>query len=329
LLKNENDLLPLKKDLKRIAVIGPNANVARLGDYSDGGKEGPEYGMLEQIRKIVSPGTEVLFNDGSDLEAARALARKADVAVLGLGEKSGISGEGYDRSDLDLPGNQQSLLEAVVGTGVPVVLVLQNGRALTIPWAAERVPAILEAWYPGEFGGRAIAETLFGDNNPAGRLTVTFPKRVGQLPVYYNYFPSKKNKYVNGDDSPQFVFGFGLSYTSFKYDHLEVAAPPSGSSGDVLVSFDLTNTGSRGGDEVAQIYIRDEVASVATPVKALKAFSRLHLAAGETKRMTLRVKQSDLAVWAADNQWKVEPGEFTVTVGGSSAARLSARFVLN
>jgi beta-glucosidase len=211
---------------------------------------------------------------------------------------------------------------------VPVVLVLQNGRALSIPWAAKHVPAILEAWYPGEFGGRAIAETLFGDNNPAGRLPVTFPKSVGQLPVFYNHFPSKNNNYVDSNDSPQFVFGFGLSYTTFKYSNLNLAAPAPGSADDVSVSFDLTNTGERDGDEVAQVYMHETTASVATPIKALKAFSRVHLQAGETKSVTLHIPQSELAVWGASQEWKVEPGEFTASVGGSSDTDLSAKFIL-
>lgn len=330
LLKNQNGLLPLQKDLKRIAVIGPNANIARLGDYADAGasRETAGYGIFEQVKKIVSPQTEVTYATGSDLNAAVELARKSDVVILGLGENTKISGEGHDRSDLDLPGNQEQLLEAVAQAGVPVVLVLENGRALTIPWAAEHVPAILEAWYPGEFGGQAVAETLFGGNNPAGRLPVSFPKRVGQLPVFYNHFPSKQNNYIAGDDSPQFVFGFGLSYTTFKYDHLAVTPPPAGSGGDVLVSFDLTNTGNRDGDEVAQVYLRETTASVATPVKALKAFSRIHLKAGETRNVTLHVKQADLAVWGAGHTWKLEPGEFTATVGGSSEGGLSAKFTL-
>jgi beta-glucosidase len=328
LLKNEKGLLPLKKDLKRIAVIGPNANIARIGDYTEAATEGPEFGILEQIKKIVSPQTEIVFADGEKIDDAVDLAKKSDAVILALGENQKISGEGHDRSELDLPGNQEALLEAVAKTGVPVILVLQNGRALTIPWAAEHVPAILEAWYPGEFGGRAIAETLFGDNNPAGRLSVSFPKSVGQLPVFYNHFPSKNNNYIDGNDSPQFVFGFGLSYTTFKYDNLAVAPPTAGSGDDILVSFDLTNTGNRDSDEVAQVYVRETTASVATPVKALKAFSRVHLRAGETQHLTLHIKKTDLAVWGATREWKIEPGEFTVTVGGSSAAGLSAKFQL-
>ena len=327
LLKNENGLLPLSKDVQCIAVIGTNANIARLGDYADAAEETPEYGMLNQIKKMVSPQTQVLYSDGGEIDDAVALAKKANVVIMALGEWHGISGEGFDRTDLNLPGNQEALLQAVVATGTPVVLVLQNGRALSIPWTARHVPAILEAWYPGEFGGRAIAETLFGDNNPAGRLPVTFPKSVGQLPVYYNYFPSKGHSYVGGNDSPQFVFGYGLSYTTFKYANLTVT-PPADENGDVLVSFDLTNAGTRDGDEVAQVYMRETTASVATPIKALKAFSRVHLKVGETKSVTLHIKRSDLAVWGADRQWEVEPGEFTAMVGGSSDADLSTKFML-
>jgi beta-glucosidase len=329
LLKNESHLLPLKKDVASIAVIGPNANTTRLGDYTEAAAEGPEFGMLEQIKKIVSPKTKVVYSDGENIDAAVALAKKSDVVILGLGENQKVSGEGHDRSDLNLPGNQEALLEAVAKVGKPIVLVLQNGRPLTISWAAEHVPAILEAWYPGEFGGRAIAETLFGDSNPAGRLDMSFPKNVGQLPVYYNHFSSKNNNYVHGDDSPQFVFGFGLSYTTFKYENLKVTAPAAGSADDVLVSFNLTNTGKRDGDEVAQVYAHETTASVATPVRALKAFSRVHLKAGESKSIELHIKRGDLEVWGASQQWKLEPGEFTVWAGGSSEAKLSKKFVLN
>ena len=330
LLKNQGHLLPLDKNLKRVTVIGPNANVVLAGDYTghQPSLDKPEYGIFEQVKKIVSAETQVQFTDGQNIGDAVALATNSEVVILGLGENSKLSGEGHDRSSLDLPGNQEQLLEAVAATGVPVVLVLENGRPLTIPWAAKHVPAILEAWYPGEFGGRAIAETLFGDNNPAGRLSISFPKNVGQLPVFYNHYPSKRNKYVDGDDSPQFVFGFGLSYTTFVYDNLDVTVPPPGSDDDVLVRFDLTNTGNRDGDEVAQAYVRETTASVATPERALKAFSRIHLKAGETRSVTLHIKKNDLAVWGATQEWAVEPGEFTVWVGGNCQATLSKKFDL-
>ena len=328
LLKNDGGLLPLKKNLKRIAVIGPNASLARIGDYTEAAQESPAQGMLEQIKELVSPNSEVLFADGQDLKKAVATAKKADVVILGLGEWLKISGEGFDRSDLNLPGRQEELLEAVAAAGRPVVLVLQNGRPLSITWAAGHVPAILEAWYPGEFGGRAIAQTLFGDNNPAGRLPITFPRNVGQLPDYYDHFPSKKDSYIEGDSSPLFVFGQGLSYTTFKYGDVKVTTPPPHSADDLLVSCKIANTGRRAGDEVAQLYVRQETASVATPVKALKGFLRIHLQPGESKIVTFHLKQADLAVWDANHQWRVEPGEYTLTVGGSSAGGLSTRFAL-
>ena len=327
LLKNDGNLLPLKPGLASIAVIGTNADIARLGDYADAATEGSEYGLLNQLKQRVPPDTKVLYASGENIDDAVALARQAAVVILALGEKKGISGEGFDRSDLALPGNQEALLEAVMNAGVPVVLVLQNGRALTIPWAAEHVPAILEAWYPGEFGGRAIAETLLGENNPAGRLPVSFPKRAGQLPVYYNHFPSKGKDYMDGDSAPQYVFGYGLSYTTFKYEHLTVTAPAAGGD-DVLVAFALSNTGNCEGDEVAQVYVHPTTASVATPAKELKAFSRIHLLKGETRHLVLTVKKADLAIWGASRSWSVEPGEYTAAVGGSSAADLTATFQL-
>jgi beta-glucosidase len=328
LLKNEGNLLPLKKDLKRIAVIGPNANIARIGDYTEAAHESSAQGMLEQIKQLVSTNTEVTFSDGENIKQAISLAGEADVVILGLGEWLKISGEGFDRSDLNLPGKQEELLEAIAGTGRPVVLVVQNGRPLSITWAAKHVPAILEAWYPGEFGGRAIAETLFGDNNPAGRLPITFPRSVGQLPIYYNHFPSKKDSYVEGDSSPLYVFGHGLSFTTFKYDDLKVITPPAHSTDDVLVTCKITNTGKRPGEEVAQLYVRQETASVATPIKALKGFLRIHLNPEESKVITFHLKQSDLAVWNANQKWQVEPGKYAVTVGGSSSGGLSAKFIL-
>jgi beta-glucosidase len=328
LLKNDGDLLPLKKDLKRIAVIGPNGNMARIGDYTEAAHDSAEQGLFEQIKPLVSTNTTVSFSIGDNLGEAVALAKEADVVILGLGEWLKISGEGFDRSDLNLPGKQEELLEAIVGTGKPVVLVLQNGRPLSINWAAKHVPAILEAWYPGELGGRAIAETLFGDNNPAGRLPITFPRSVGQLPIFYNHFPSKKDSYIEGDSSPLFVFGHGLSYTTFKYDQINITAPSLNSGGSVLISVRLTNTGKREGDEVAQLYVRQETASVATPVKALKSFSRIHLKSGESRTVQFKLEPSALAVWGASQEWKVEPGEYKITIGGSSQAGLSGKFSL-
>lgn len=326
LLKNDNHLLPLSKDLKRIAVIGPNANVARYGDYAPAETVGAHVSLLMGLQQAL-PHAEISFNEGSDIPAAVANAKTADVIVLGLGEKLGISGEGFDRSSLDLPGDQQALLEAIVAVGKPTVLVLENGRPLTIGWAKDHVPAILEAWYPGEFGGRAIAETLIGDNNPAGRLTITFPRSLGQLPDYYNFDPSKEHKYVDNDGQPLFPFGFGLSYTTFSYEALTIKTPAS-SKEDVIVTVNVTNAGSVAGDEVAQLYLREDVSSVETPDRALKGFSRIHLNPGETKTVTFRVPLTQLAVWTAAGKWANEPGTYTAWAGPSSSATLTTKFQL-
>lgn len=274
------------------------------------------------------PQATVNFDAGEDIPSAVAMAKAADIVILGLGEDGETSGEGHDRSNLDLPGNQEQLLEAIVATGKPVVLVLENGRPLTIGWAKDHVPAILEAWYPGELGGTAIAETLFGDNNPAGRLTVTFPKNTGQLPDFYNTDPSRRFKYVDDDGMPLYPFGFGLSYTTFRYDHLVATAPAAGSHDDVQVTVDVTNTGTREGDEVAQLYLREDVTSVETPRKSLVGFSRIHLQPQETKTVSFRVPQKQLEIWNAEEKWVIEPGSFTVWAGGSSQASLTAKFVL-
>jgi beta-glucosidase len=326
LLRNEGNLLPLSSSLRRIAVIGPNGNVAQYGDYATD-TSGLRISVVDGIRKLL-PQADVVFDPGKDISAAVAAAKSADVAILALGERQGISGEGFDRSELGLPGNQEQLLESVAATGKPVVLVLENGRPLTIVWASEHIPAILEAWYPGEYGGQAIAETLFGQNNPAGRLTITFPRSTGQLPDFYNYDPSRTHKYVDSDGQPLFPFGFGLSYTAFRYDRLAVRAPAPGSRNDIEIAVDVTNTGTREGDEVAQLYMREDVSSVETPDRSLEAFKRIHLKPGETRTVNFHVPQSQLAVWNAERRWAIEGGHYTVWAGGSSKAALTAGFLL-
>jgi beta-glucosidase len=326
LLKNEGHLLPLPKSLHNVAVIGPNADVARYGDY-ERESNGVHISLLQGIRETL-PEAKVVFDAGKDISTAVAATTDADVIILGLGEWQGISGESFDRSNLDLPGNQEQLLEAMVATSKPVVLVLENGRPLTIAWAKEHVPAILEAWYPGEYGGRAIAETLFGDNNPAGRLTITFPRSLGQLPVFYNSDPSRGHKYVDSDGKPLFPFGFGLSYTTFGYDRLTAQTPAHGSRTDIQVSVDVTNTGDVEGDEVAQLYVRQDVSSVETPNRSLKGFSRIHLKPHETRTVNFRIPQAQLAVWNTSGRWAVESGNYTLWAGGSSEASLTTTFFL-
>lgn len=326
LLKNAANLLPLSKSIDSIAVIGPNADVARYGDYEQE-SNGVHISLLQGIRQMV-PQAKIIFDSGSDMPAAAVKARDAQVVILGLGESPETSGENRDRSSLDLPGTQEALLEAIAATGKPTVLVLENGRPLTIRWAKEHISAILEAWYPGEFGGQAIAETIFGDNNPAGRLTITFPRSVGQLPAFYNYHPSRVHKYVDDDAQPLFPFGFGLSYTTFHYDHLVVNSPSLPSAADFQISVDVTNTGEREGDEVVQLYVRQDVGSVATPSRALKAFSRIRFEPHQTKTVNFRVPQSELAIWNTAHKWAVEPGIYTFWVGGSSEAELTAHAML-
>jgi len=326
LLKNDGHTLPLSKTVKNIAIIGPNAAVARYGDYEDE-KNGRRISIADGIRALL-PQARVTGDDGADVQAALGHARAADVVILALGEYQGISGESFDRQSLDLPGNQEQLLEQVVTTGKPVVLVLENGRPLTIPWAAEHVPAILEAWYPGEFGGQAVAEALFGDVNPGGKLTITFPRTAGQLPDFYNFHPSKTTKYVDGDRTPLFPFGFGLSYTTFAYSGLAVQAPkPDGHDG-VVVTVEVSNTGKVAGDEIAQLYLHHDVSSVEVPDRALVAFERLHLEPGEKRTVEFRIKPSQLAVWSIRHEWKIEAGSYTVYAGGSSLADLKAKFAL-
>jgi beta-glucosidase len=326
LLKNDGRLLPLSKSVKRIAVIGPNGDVSRYGDYEKE-SNGEHISILQGIRDLV-PGATVSFDTGKVIAAATAEAKDADVIILGLGEWQGISGEGFDRSDLDLPGNQEQLMEAMIATGKPVVLVLENGHPLTIGWAKDHVPAILEAWYPGEFGGKAIAETLFGENNPSGHLTISFPRSVGQLPDFYNPDRSRTHKYVDTDGLPLFPFGFGLSYTTFRYDHLAVQAPALGSNGDILVMADVTNVGDREGEEVAQLYVRQDVSSVETPDRTLEGFSRIALKPQETKNVSFHIPQRQLALWNSDGKWDVEAGNYTLWLGGSSQASLTTKFIL-
>lgn len=326
LLRNEGNLLPLSRSMQRIAVIGPNGNVARYGDYEKE-ENGLHISIVDGLRKLL-PKATVSFDEGKEFDSAVASPKDADVVILALGEREGISGEGFDRSKLDLPGNQQELMEVVTAMGKPTVLVLQNGRPLTIGWAKEHVPAILEAWYPGEFGGQAIADTLFGLNNPAGRLTITFPRSTGQLPDFYSFDPSRTHNYVDDDGKPLFPFGYGLSYTTFRYDHLAVQAPATGSKDDLQISVDVTNTGSVEGDEVAQLYLREDVSSVETPDRSLKGFSRIHLKPQETRTVVFLVPQQKLAVWNVEGKWSVEPGSYTVWTGGSSQASLSEKFQL-
>ena len=289
---------------------------------------GREYAICVEYEKRGSGSVIVLgySEEVDELAMAVEAARDADVAIVAVGDSAQTSGEGVDRSVLDLPGGQLDLVKAIHATGTPVILVLQNGRPLTITWEAENIPAIVEAWYVGERAGTAIAEVVFGDYNPAGRLPITFPKSVGQIPIYYNHKPSQRGRYIEIDHEPLYPFGFGLSYTTFAYDNLVVTPSEITPEGSVTINVDIHNTGNRAGDEVAQLYLRDVVGSVTTPVRQLKRFSRIHLQPGESRTVTFDLAPTDLALLDRSFNWIVEPGTFQIFVGGSSVGGLEGTF---
>lgn len=346
LLKNERNLLPLKKNLKSIAVIGPDAEnlMNQLGDYSPHKVLQHVVSILEgiktkagrEIKVVAVKGCEVLGNDKSGFAEATRAAKSADVAILVVGENQGqndvdeekdppTDGEGHDVASLDLTGVQEELVRAVYETGTPTVVVLVNGRPLSTRWTAEHVPAIVEAWRPGERGGEAVADVLFGDYNPSGRLAITIPRHVGQLPAYYNYKPAKaywmrdlKRGYVDMPATPLYPFGYGLSYTQYEYRNLRIDPPQIHSEGTTRVSVEVKNTGDRSGTETVQLYIHETAGPVATPVKQLRGFGRVDLKPGETKNVTLTLTPEDLQLLDRDMQWRVVPGDFEIMVGRSS-----------
>src|SRR5438034_1088968 len=341
LLKNDASLLPLAPRVKSVAVIGPLADdkVAALGSWPGRGDPRDAVTPLEGIKQRAGS-VSVLYVKGcgiTDTAAAAfadavAAAKQADVAVLVLGEAGDMSGEAASRANLDLPGVQPRLLEAIYATGTPIVLVIMNGRPLTIPWAAEHVPAIVESWFLGVETGPALAAVLFGDVNPSGKLPVSFPRAVGQIPLYYNHKntgrptgPDKyTSKYTDLPVTPLFPFGHGLSYTTFSH-----SAPPLSSlritpAGTLHASVTVTNTGSREGAEVVQLYVHDEVASVTRPVRALAGFRRVSLKPGEARTLDFQLTAKELGLYNRDMKFVVEPGTFRVFVGGSSVGGLEA-----
>lgn len=345
LLKNENNVLPLKKDLKSIAVIGPNADNgwSQLGDYSPSAVPQKVSTILDGIKQKV-PGTRVEYVRGcevmggkKDFTKAVEAARKASVAVVVVGEnprnagKGGVpatDGEGLDVASLDLTGGQEDLVRAIQATGTPTVLVLVNGRPLSIRWETAHIPAIVEAWEPGERGGEAVADVLFGDYNPSGRLAITIPRSVGQLPAYYNYKPSKQywmqrgwshdGGYADMPGTPLYPFGYGLSYTEFKYNNLRISPAQIYPAGNAKVSVDVTNTGKRPGVETIQLYMHERYAPVAIPVKQLRGFERVTLNPGETRTVTMKLTPEDLMLLDRNMHWTVVPGTFDLMIGKSS-----------
>jgi beta-glucosidase len=473
LLKNQNNLLPLSKDIKTIAVIGPNANESRLGGYAVKNKVGTT--VLEGIQQVVGTKANVLYEEGvplivkgqiilskylwtpdgsqhglkgeyfnnrnvegtpaltridnqlefdwpwnpgegvndddfsirwtgyiqseksfdgwlglssddgirmwvddqlvidnwtkgatsivttpKNIEAgkkykvriemweggwgARAhlrwnldkinfqpaidIAKKADVAIVVLGESNELVEENRDVATLDLHGMQQELIEAIQQTGTPVVCVLLNGRPLSINWINDNIPAIVEGWFPGEAGGKAVADVLFGDYNPGGRLPITFPKSVGQLPIYYNQKPSAIHRYVSESENPLYTFGYGLSYTTFEYSNLALNTNEIKTDGEIKVSVDVKNTGNYDGDEVVQLYINDIYSSVTTPLKTLKGFKRIFIKKGETQHLEFTLTADELALWNREMKRVVEPGDFEVMVGGNSVDLLKTKFTV-
>ena len=344
LLRNEGGVLPLGKDLKTIAVVGPLADDKRalLGAWLGDGRKEDAVSVLAGIQAGVGPATRVLHIKGCDVEggdaegigAAAEAARSADAVVLVVGETGEMSGEASSRSVLDLPGRQMELVRAVHDAGKPTVVVLINGRPLTIGWIADNVPAILEAWQGGTEAGHAAADVLFGDVNPGGKLPITFPRTVGQIPIYYAHKNTGRppgtvkwtSKYLDVPVTPQFPFGYGLSYTTFELSGLMLGAERIAVGSTVSVQVTVKNAGARAGDEVVQIYVTDVAASVTRPVKQLRAFERVHLEPGASKTLSFILGPADLGLLDARMRWVVEPGEFRVTAGTSSEGGLTARF---
>jgi beta-glucosidase len=335
LLKNENNLLPLRKDLKSVAVIGPMADapVEQLGDYRPRHIRRAVITPLAGV-KAKLPGAKVTYVKGVEvlnpkfdqISQAVQAAKAADVALLFVGEPDGCVGEKNDSATLELLGRQNELIRAVQATGTPTVVILINGRPLTINWVAEHIPAILDAWFIGERGGHAVADVLFGDYNPSGRLAITFPRHAGQLPAYYFYKASKEQRrnpgrrptaYVDLPMEPIYEFGYGLSYTTFEYRNLKISPEKTGPGGTITVNCDVTNTGKRSGTETVQLYLRDLITSVSAPIRQLKGFERVYLRPGETKTVSMTLRPYDMSLLDENLERTVEPGTFEVMVGKS------------
>lgn len=347
LLRNERETLPLAKSLRSIAVIGALADdrAATLGPWAAAGRAEDAVSVLEGIRAAVTPNTRILHARGAGVHdadmggfaEAERVAREADAVVLVLGEDATMSGEAHSRVSLELPGVQGELAKVVraAAGAKPLVVVLMNGRPLSITELDATMPAILETWFLGIEMGHAVADVLFGDFNPAGKLPVTFPRHVGQVPIHYNHKrtgrpPAEEDpftsKYIDAPWTPLYVFGHGLSYTTFAYEGLALSATKVGTEESVTARVTMKNTGKRAGAEVAQLYLRDEIGSSTRPVRELRGFERVELAPGESREVTFKLTPADLAVFDARMRRVVEPGWFTVYVGGSSAATLAARF---
>ena len=338
LLKNENHIVPLNiEKIKTLALIGPNADRMLLGGYSYTPKQfvtvlsGLKTKLQNKVNIIYREGCRINEtrgkqniilsledNRGRIREAVRA-AKQADVVILAVGANEGLSGEGSDRATLSLLGSQNDLVRAVAETGKPVIVLLFNGSPLAIGEIKETVPVIFECWYMGQECGTAVADVLFGNVNPSGKLPITIPRSVGQLPVYYNCKPTQTGGYVFEDSSPLYPFGYGLSYTTFRYSNLRLLKESITSTESTKVVVDVTNEGKRKGVEIVQLYIRDEVSSATRPIKELKDFKRVELEPGETRTVEMEITPEKLSFYDATMQYGVEPGDFRIMIGASSA----------
>ncbi len=359
LLKNENDLLPLKKSGQKIALIGSLANDKNspLGSWRIASDDNTSISVLEGMQQYkdntlnYSKGVDLItektsftsevkinYTDKSEFKHAVATAQKSDVVVMVLGEHGFQSGEGRSRSDIDLPGLQQELLEEIYKVNKNIVLVLNNGRPLAIEWASENIPSIVEAWQLGSQAGNAIAQVLYGDYNPSGKLPMTFPRNVGQIPIYYNYKntgrPIDKDNnvfwshYIDVENTPLYPFGHGLSYTTFNYSNFRISKKSISINDSIKVSVNVTNTGKYDGKEVVQLYIRDMVGSNTRPVRELKGFELIELKIGETKTVEFTLDKNTLGFYNNDGEFITEPGDFKVFIGGSSTTTLEGQFEL-
>jgi len=348
LLKNDGALLPLHKDLHKLLVVGALADdrLSTLGPWPGDGHPEESISVLQGIKQAVSPTTQVIYVPGaspdnadlSEIDKAEQVAADADIVIAVLGERAKMSGEAHSRASLGLPGAQQPLLDQLVKTGKPLVVILMNGRPLAISRMAEQVPAILESWFLGTETGTAVADVLFGDVNPSGKLPITFPRSVGQVPLYYSHKntgrPPNGNEdltstYIDQSWRPLYPFGHGLSYTTFTYDPPILSAAQLAATDTLKVQVTIHNTGQREGEEIVQLYLHDNVASVTRPVRLLRGFTRVRLAPGEARTVSFLLDQDDFAFLDQYFLRRVEPGTFTVFVGGSSATDNQASFEIN
>jgi beta-glucosidase len=346
LLKNENQLLPLDKNIKNLAIIGPlgNNQFHMNGFWRGKGQTEDVVTLLDGVKAKVSNNTTVRFAEGSGLETtdheklaeAVALAKQSDVVILAVGEDADKTGEAASRTNIELYPAQQELVKAIHSTGTPIVMVLMNGRPLAIEWSEANIPSILNGWLLGSESGNALADVLFGDYNPSGKLTMTVPRKTGQIPVFYNRKRISRplddtrytSQYIDSSNDPLYPFGYGLSYTNFSYSAIKLSTDSIDFNESLKASVTVTNTGNRFGEEVVQLYIKDMVGSAVRPIMELKGFEKIALKAGESQKVSFTIDADDLAFYTRDMSFKAEPGDFALMIGPSSVDYESVPFTL-